>query len=65
MKRIENVMYGVKGSFTGAHKSFPIHYGVWEGGGFLKCIVINLSPTKDNKINIFHSDIQKHVSYTG
>ena len=27
MKRIENVMYGVKGSSTEAHKSFPIHYG--------------------------------------
>ena len=30
MKRIENVMYGVKDSFTEAHKSFPIDYG--EGG---------------------------------
>ena len=63
MKRIENVMYGVKCSFTEAHKSFPIHYGVW-GGGFLKRIVINLPPTKDNEINMFHSDVQKNVSYT-
>ena len=63
MKRIENVMYGVKGSSTEVHKSFPKHCGVW--GRFLKRIVINLPPTKDNEINIFHSDAQNHVSYVG
>ena len=63
MKRIETVMHGAKGSFTGKHKSFPIYYVVWRG--FLKRIVINLPPTKDNEINIFHSDVQNHVSYTG
>ena len=66
MKRIENVMYGVTGSSREAHKSLPIYYGVqvW-GGGFLKrIVVINLTPTKDNEINTFHSDVQNHVSYT-
>ena len=28
MKFIENVMYGVKGSFTEAHKSFPMQESV-------------------------------------
>ena len=46
------------------HAKVPIHYGVWEGG-FLKRIVINLPPTKDNEIYIFHSDVQNHISYTG
>ena len=30
MERIENVIYAVKGSSTGAHKIFPMHYGTWE-----------------------------------
>ena len=32
-------------------------------GKFLKRILTNLPPTKCNEINIFHSDIQKYVSY--
>ena len=60
MKFVENVMHGIEGSFTEAHKSFPMHYGAW---GFLKRIVINLPPSKDNEINIFQSDVQNHVSY--
>ena len=28
MEHIENVMDGVKGWCTGAHKCFPMHYGV-------------------------------------
>ena len=56
-------MYGVKSSSREVHKSFPIHFGVWRK--FLKRIVINLSPTKDNEINIFHSDVQNLISYTG
>ena len=35
------------------------------GGKFLKRIIINLPPTKDNEINIFLTDVQNHVSYTG
>ena len=34
MERIENVMYGAKGSSTEANKSFPIHYGVWRSENF-------------------------------
>ena len=34
-------------------------------GGFLNPIVRNLPPTKGNEINMFHSDGQNHVSYTG
>ena len=30
MERIENVTYVVKGSSTGAHKNFTMHYAVWE-----------------------------------
>ena len=64
MYRIENGAGGTNGSPTEAHKSFPLHYGVW-GGGFLKRILINLPPTKDNEINMFHLDVQNHVSYIG
>ena len=64
MERIENVIYGVKGSSTKAPKTFPIHYGV-RGGNFLMRIEINLSPTNDTEINIFHSDVQNRVSYAG
>ena len=63
MKCIESVMYGVKCSSIEAHKNFPMHYGVW--GGFLRRIIINLSPIKQNEINIFHSDVLNHVSYVG
>ena len=55
MERIENVMHGVKGSYTGAHKSFR-NITAYERK-FLKRIAINLSPTKDNEINIFNSDV--------
>ena len=61
MKRIENIMNGAKGSSRETHKNYPIHYGVW-GGIFLKRIITNLPPTKNNKINIFHSDLQNYVS---
>ena len=49
--------------YTGSHKSFPKHYGLW--GGFLNCISAYLYLTKCNEINKFPSDVQKHVSYTG
>ena len=64
MECIENVIYAVKGSSTGAHKNFPMHYGVWEEN-FLKSIVINLPSTKDIEINVFHSYVKNHVPYTG
>ena len=35
------------------------------GRKFLKRIVINLPSTKDNEINVFHSDVKNHVPYTG
>ena len=35
------------------------------GRKFLKCIVINLPSTKDDEINVFHSDVKIHVPYTG
>ena len=35
MERIENVMYGAKGSSKEAHSGLPVHYDVWgEGGNF-------------------------------
>ena len=39
----------------------PIHFGLWEK--FLKRILTYLYCTNQNKINIYHSDVQKHVSY--
>ena len=65
MNSIENDMYGAKSSSTEIHKSFPIHFGLWEGMEFLKFLVRYLYCSKYNKINIFHSVLQKHVSYTG
>ena len=35
------------------------------GRKFLKRIVINLPPTKDNGIFAFLSDVQNHAPYTG
>ena len=35
------------------------------GRKFLKRIVINLPSTKDNEINVFHSNVKNHVPYTG
>ena len=32
---------------------------------FLKCIVTYLYCAKYDEINIFYSDVRKHVSYTG
>ena len=54
-------MYESRGSSVEAHKSFPMHYSVWEGE-FLKRIVTFFF-TKYNKNNMCHSDVQKHVTY--
>ena len=35
--------------YTGSHKNFPIHYGLW--GKFLKHILTYLHCTKYNEIN--------------
>ena len=64
MGSIKNDMYGTKGSLTDTYKSFPIHFGL-GGGEFLMLIVTYLYCAKYNKINIFHSVVQEHVSYTG
>ena len=61
----KNVLSSINIVYTGSRKSFPIHFGLWEGEDFLKRIVINLAPTKYNEINIFHSGVQKYVSHTG
>ena len=59
MDYIKNDMHKAKGSFTETHKSFPIYFDIWEGSfwNLLQHIYITL--------NIFHSVVQKHVSYTG
>ena len=43
---------------TGSHKTFPIHSKY--GGKILRHTY-----TARNKINRFHSDLQKYVSYIG
>ena len=50
--------------YTGAHKSFPLHYYTTHGG-ILKRILANLYCNKCNEINIFRRYVQKHSSYTG
>ena len=63
---MKNGLNSINILYTGSHKNFNIHYGLLRrGGGILKRIEINLPPTKCNEINIFHSDGQKNVSYTG
>ena len=50
-------------SYTGSHKFSDI---LWPmGGEFLMHTVTNLYWTIYNKINIFPSDVQKRVLYTG
>ena len=62
MDHIENGMYAPNGSFTEAHKTFPMHYGLWEGGMFN--VYFNIfNCTKYSEINIGHSDVQKHGSF--
>ena len=61
MNRIETDMYRTKGLSTGTHKSFQIHFCLWEE--FIKRILTHLSCKKFNEISIDHADIQKHVSY--
>ena len=62
MDCIENVMHGVKCSSTQKFSDTLQRLG-W--GKSLKSIVIHLLPTKNNKINIYHSDAQNNGSYTG
>ena len=57
MDHMENDMYGAKGSSTETHKSFPMHYSLWEK--FLKCILTYLCCTG---INACFSGMQNHVS---
>ena len=45
---------------TGSHKRFPTLCG-----NYLKCILLYLYSINYNEINMHHSDIQKHVFYTG
>ena len=54
---IKNVMHRAKDLFTEAHKSFPIHYGIWEGGKFLKSIITYFCCTKYNKNNTCYSNV--------
>ena len=62
MNRIENDMHTTNGMSTKTHKSFPIHYGLWEGE-FLKRILTYLYCTKYYDINRCTLNIQKHVFY--
>ena len=48
-RELRNILYIV------SHKSFPIHYNLWEVGKFLKSIVTHLYSTKYIEINICHS----------
>ena len=38
--------------YTGSHKSFPVLYGLWGGGEFLKRTLTYLYCTKCNEINM-------------
>ena len=61
MNRIENGTYAINDLSSETHKSFPIHYGLWEEKS-LKHILAYLDYTKYNEINISHSLTQKNVS---
>ena len=60
---MKNGLNSINILYTSSQKSFPIYteYGM----KCLKRTVIFLNCTKHDEINIFHSDVQKHVSYTG
>ena len=55
-------MHGAKDSSTETHKSFPLHYGLMRGK-FLKRILTCLHCNKCNKIDRWHLDTQKRVSF--
>ena len=57
---IKSCLNSINNLYTVSHKSSPIHYGLWWGGGLFKR---NLKfCTKNNEISVRHSGIQKHVS---
>ena len=62
MSHIKNGIHTTNGLSTKTHKCFPIHYGSW-GKISKKRILTYLDCTKNNEIDISHSNIQKHVSY--
>ena len=49
---------------SGSYKRFVTHYSL-RGKKSLKRILTFLYCNKYNEVNIFHSDIQKRVSYNG
>ena len=59
----KNDINGINILYTNLPKGFPIHYGLQ--GKILKIILTYLYCSKYNDINICHSDVQKHVPYTG
>ena len=61
MDRFGNGIYGIHRSSTETHKSFLVHYDL-RGENILKSILTCLYCNKWNKINIWHSDTQKHFA---
>ena len=63
MVSIRNVINRMNILCAGSYKFFPLHYSLRKK--FLKRILTYLYCIKLNKINMCHTEAQKHVSYTG